>query len=273
MSYATLMVFVEADDAPEQRLRLVTALADKFTATLIGVSALAFRPPTVANGVVIGGITEAEIEQMRAALAGVETRFRHIARAEQRKLEWRTELDYPINVLAREARSADLIVIGRTKRWVSIYSSLDVGRAILNAGRPILVAPEGVDLLRAEHIVIAWKDTREARRAVMDALPFLHEAARVTVVEVCDADDKPVAQERIADVAQYLGRHRIKADSQPILSREASAATQLLQFAHDQGADLLVTGAYGHSRLGEWIFGGVTRELLASSPICCLMSH
>jgi nucleotide-binding universal stress UspA family protein len=267
------MVFVEADGTPEQRLRLAAALADKFSATLVGVSALAFRPPMVTDGVVVGGVSEAEIDKMRAELAEAETRFRHIAGAGHRKLEWRTDLDYPINVLAREARGADLIVIGQTERWVSIYSSLDVGRAILKAGRPILVAPEGVDLLRAEHIVIAWKDTREARRVVMDALPFLHEATRVSVVEVCDADDNLAAQKRIADVAKYLGRHRIKADSQPILSREASAAKQLLQFAHDQGADLLVTGAYGHSRLGEWIFGGVTRELLASSPICCLMSY
>jgi nucleotide-binding universal stress UspA family protein len=273
MSYATVMTYVEADGAPEQRLRLAVSVADKFTATLVGVSALAFRPPTVANGVVIGGVTEAEIDQMRAALAGAEASFRHVAGTAQRKLEWRTELDYPINVLARQARSADLIVLGRPQRWVGIYSSLDVGRAIVNAGRPILVAPEGLDLLRAEHTVIAWKDTREARRAVIDALPFLHEATRVTVIEVCDADDHSAAQKRIADVAQYLGRHRIKAASQAIASRAASTATQLLQFAHDQGADLLVTGAYGHSRLGEWIFGGVTRELLASSPICCLMSH
>jgi nucleotide-binding universal stress UspA family protein len=273
MSYATLMLYVEADAPPEQRVRLAAGLADKFTATLIGVSALAFRPPVVTDGKVVGGVTDAEIEDMRAKFAEAEARFRHIAAAGQRKLEWRADLDYPTSVLAREARSADLLVIGQPDGWVSVYRSLDVGGAILKAGRPILLAPKGVNSVRAEHIVIGWKDTREARRAVIDALPFLHEAERVTVVEVCDADEKALAQKRITDVAHYLARHRIKAEPQAILGQEASDATQLTRFAGEQGADLLVTGAYGHSRLGEWMFGGVTRELLASSSICCLMSH
>jgi nucleotide-binding universal stress UspA family protein len=75
------------------------------------------------------------------------------------------------------------------------------------------------------------------------------------------------------DVARYLNRHRITGGPRVILHRDGSAAALLIRLAQDEGADLLVTGAYGHSRLGEWIFGGVTHELLATSPICCLMSH
>jgi nucleotide-binding universal stress UspA family protein len=273
MSYATLMLYVEADGPPEQRIHLAANLADKFTAKLIGVSALAFRPPVVINGVVVAEVTEAEIDEMRAKLIEAEALFRHVAGAGQQKLEWRSDLDFPTNVLARAARGADLIVIGQTKGWASVHRTLDVGEAILQAGRPVLVVPDGVNSLQAGHVAVGWKDTREARRAVLDALPFLHEANRVTVAEICDADDQPTAQQRVADVARYLGRHRIKAEPQPIVSQEGSDATQLIRLARDQGADLLVTGAYGHSRLGEWIFGGVTRALLASSPICCLMSH
>ena len=140
-------------------------------------------------------------------------------------------------------------------------------------GRPTLVVPEEMSSLRADHIVIGWKDTREARRAVWDALPFLQQATRVTIVEACGPADEKTALERLDDVARYLSHHRIQGGPKVILEQEGSGAKQLIQIAQEERADLLVTGAYGHSRLGEWIFGGTTRELLAASPICCLMSH
>jgi nucleotide-binding universal stress UspA family protein len=267
------MVYINTDGAPEQRVRLAARLADKFTATLIGFSALAIRPPLVVEGAVIAQVTEAEIKEMRAKLASKENWFRNIAGAEHRKLEWRSVLDFPTEALAREARSADLIVIGQSKKLVDAYSSLDSGGALLKAGRPLLVVPEGVSSLRAEHVVIGWKDTREARRAVQDALPFLHEAGSVAIVEIYESDEADAAQNHIDDVAHYLGRHKINAGPKIALRRKDSDAAQLIRIAQEAGADLLVTGAYGHSRLGEWIFGGMTRDLLASSPICCLMSH
>jgi nucleotide-binding universal stress UspA family protein len=107
----------------------------------------------------------------------------------------------------------------------------------------------------------------------MDALPFLHEATRVTVAEIYEQGDEKQGRRGIDDVVQYLARHRVKGEPKVILHREGSSAAQVLQLAKDEGADLVVTGAYGHSRLGEWVFGGVTQELLATSPVCCLMSH
>jgi nucleotide-binding universal stress UspA family protein len=273
MSYATLMLYVDADGATEQRVRLAARLADKFTATLIGLSAFAIRPPLVSEGVVIAQVMEAEIKDMRAKLASKENWFRNIAGAEHRKLEWRSMLDFPTEALAREARSADLIIIGQSKGLADAYSSVDSGGAVLKVGRPMLIVPERAGSLRAEHIVIGWKDTREARRAVQDALPFLHEADSVAIVEIYESDEADAAQNHIDDVAHYLGRHKIKAGPKIALRHKESDAAQLIRVAQDAGADLLVTGAYGQSRLGEWIFGGMTRELLASSPICCLMSH
>jgi nucleotide-binding universal stress UspA family protein len=182
-------------------------------------------------------------------------------------------VDFPTEALAREARSADLIVIGQRRAPGDAYDSLDPGGAILKVGRPLLLVPEGVSELRAEHVVIGWKDTREARRAVVDALPFLQEAARVTIVEICRSGEEETAREHIDDVARYLGRHRVKGGPQVIFHQNDSDAAQLIRLAQDERADLLVVGAYGHSRLGEWVFGGVTRDLLRSSPVCCFMSH
>jgi nucleotide-binding universal stress UspA family protein len=267
------MVYVEADETPEQRVCLAASLADQFSATLIGVSSLAIPPPIVADGMVMDELTEVDIELMKVKLADKGNWFRRIAGNNHRKLEWRTALDFPARFVTREARSADLIVIGRVKASGGSHKALDPGEAILKMGRPTLVVPEGVSSLRGEHIVIGWKDTREARRAVRDALPFLQRVTGVTIAEACGSDEERAPLGRLDDVARYLRHHRIKAGSCVMLERKGSGAAQLLRVAQEERADLLVTGAYGHSRLGEWIFGGMTRELLATSPICCLMSH
>jgi nucleotide-binding universal stress UspA family protein len=273
MSYATLMLFVDADGAAEQQVRLAAKLADKFNATLIGLSALALQPPLIAEGVVIQEVTEAEIKEAETKLADRGKWFRSLCGAEHRKIEWRSSVDFPTDVVAREARSADLVVIGLRKRRGDIYSSLDPDGVILKLGRPALVVPEGVASLRADHILIGWKDTREARRAVRDALPFLHQAGRVTIAQICRPGEEDTARRSVSDVGNYLARHRINGGIEVILHEEGAAATQLVAVAQNAGADLIVTGAYGHSRLGEWILGGMTRDLLTSSPICCLMSH
>jgi nucleotide-binding universal stress UspA family protein len=287
------MVYVDADGTPEQRVRLSASLADKFSATLIGISAAAFRPPMMVEGIpfrspmlvqavhspmTVGGAaieeaTESVVKETNTKLASKEKWFRNIVGADHRKLEWRSVLDYPAEALAREARSADLVVIGRMAGPGDAYSSLDPGGAILRIGRPTLVVPEGVSSLIAEHVVIGWKDTREARRAVQDAIPFLHEATRVTIAEICEHGEERAALGHIDDVARYLTRHGINGGPKVMLQKEGSGAAQLIRLAQDEGADLLVAGAYGHSRLGELVFGGMTRELLATSPICCLMSH
>jgi nucleotide-binding universal stress UspA family protein len=263
MSYASLMVYVEADSAPEQRVCLAASLAHQFNATVLGLSALAIAPPMTTDGVVM--------ETMRTKLADKGAWFRSIVGRGDRKLDWRATLDFPAEALTRGARSADLVIIGQTSG--NAYGTLDPGEAILKMGRPTLVVPEGVASVRAEHIVIGWKDTREARRAVSDALPFLQQATRVTIVEACGPGDEQTALGRLDDVACYLARHHINGGPKVLLEQKGSGAKQLLQVAQEERADLLVTGAYGHSRLGEWIFGGMTRELLLASPICCLMSH
>lgn len=136
-----------------------------------------------------------------------------------------------------------------------------------------LVVPGAVNSLSANHVVIGWKDTREARRATRDALPFLHQAKRVTIIEICETYQKEAARHHVDDVMLYLALHGVKAEGRIEIRSLGSGADQIIGFAEDEGADLLVTGAYGHSRLNEWFFGGMTHDQLTSSPICCLMSH
>ena len=120
------------------------------------------------------------------------------------------------------------------------------------------------------NVVIAWTDTRECRRAVMDALPMLHGADRVTLVE---ASNDPVgARDGIDDLSGWLDRHGLGADR--IVSRiRGSGAQTVAAIATQVEADLVVAGAYGHSRIREWAFGGVTRDPLLHERRCTLLSH
>lgn len=274
MSYATLLVYVNADHVSKQLVSVAAGLSDKFSARLIGLSALAIMPPVVAEGiVVVDNATEYDISQMKAKLEQAGNQLRAAA-GPDRQTEWRSFLELPTETLITEARCADLILIEKNKASWDIHRVADTGAAILGAGRPVLVVPAAVKTLAADNVVVGWKDTREARRAVQDALPFLHEAKRVTIAEICEEDQIGSARHRAGDVVSYLARHRITAEARveaPLLG--SAGADQIIGLAVDEGADLLVTGAYGHSRLNEWIFGGMTHDLLTSSPICCLMSH
>ncbi len=273
MSYATLLVCINVDRVSRQLIGVAASLADKFSAKLIGFSAVAIMPATVAEGVVIvDNASDFDIAQMKTELAEAESKFRAAAGA-GRQIEWRAALELPTETLIREARCADLIVLERSRSSENMYRVANAGAAILGAGRPILVVPDAVKSLQAEHVVIGWKDTREARRAVLDALPFLHDAKRVTVIEICENEQLEAARLRLDDVVRYLARHRIKAEGRAERRLRGSGADRIIELAQDEDADLLVTGAYGHSRLNEWIFGGMSHDLLTSSPICCLMSH
>ncbi len=274
MSYASVMVYVDTTGPAENLVRVAAGLADKFKAALIGVSAMAIRPPFVTTGdIAVPEVSERDVKEMMAALDRKEQWFRGFAAAGDRTVEWRTELDYPVETLAREARSADLVVIARGTRAGEAYEALDPGEAILKMGRPTLVVPDGTTALPCNHAIVGWKDTREARRALRDALPLLKAGARVTIVEICEPGDEEGAKAHVADVARYLARHGVTGAPRTVSHHRGSGAAALIALAQDEGGDLLVTGAYGHSRLGEWAFGGMTRDLLATSPFCCLMAH
>jgi nucleotide-binding universal stress UspA family protein len=277
MSFATLMVHVDVEPKSDARVRLAAQLADRFTSTLIGISGCVL-PPYPAEGAyfVTPEFVEQEQRDILAALQRTEASFRAAAGekgAKREWLEWRSAIDLPETFVVTEARSADLVIVGRASSPMDICRCLDPGAAVLRMGRPMLVVPPGVDKLKAERILIGWKDSREARRALQDSLPLLHEATSVAIVEVCDDGTEALARGHVEDVARYLTRHRISVGSATAAAAKHGITDHLIDLARVEGADLIVTGAYGHSRLGEWIFGGVTRELLASSPVCCLMSN
>jgi nucleotide-binding universal stress UspA family protein len=274
MSFATLMVHVGADPNSDARVRLAAGVAGRFSSMLIGISASILPPYPAENVYFINKkIFDQEHRDILAALKNAEASFRSAADASGLKIEWRSAVDLPENYIVSEARAADLVIVGQARETVDITRSLDPGTAILKTGRPILVVPPGIDTLKAERILIGWNDSREARRAVHDALPLLCDAKSVAIVEICDDGMEAAGRRHVDDMTQYLARHRISVGSATAVTATDRVADQLVKSAADEGADLIVTGGYGHSRLGEWIFGGVTRDLLKKSPVCCLFAN
>jgi len=271
MFYATLMVHVDVAGEMGAHVRVAGELAKRLHAHLIGISGWAPTSVFLAEEALQDPMPSTPpLQEMKSILDIKGQQFQAAFNTEGRTVEWRSGLDFPSDYIAREVRAADLLVIGRQFRSEDLFRSLDPGELILKAGRPVLLVPTEVTSFSGKRIAIAWKDTREARRAVVDSLPFLKLAESVTIVEVCK-DEFP---SKIDDVAIFLGRHRVNVASQRLQPiRDMSTTQCLLQFIRNEDFDLVIAGAYGHTRLGEWIFGGVTRTLLRESPICCLFSH
>jgi nucleotide-binding universal stress UspA family protein len=262
------------DGELDGRVQLAAGLADRFHSHLIGVTSWMARPPFVVEGVPIDPApTEESYEEMRAVLSRRGKEFRDCVGAGRSQVEWRSSLDFPTEFVAREARAADLVIVGRDRKSYDPYRSTDPGALVLRTGRPVLVVPPSTRSLVANRVVVAWKDTREARRAVQDALPFLLGAKEVLIVEVTETGSVEDSMLRLKDVGKYLSRHGVTALAEWVRPIEGTASGALLRVVEEQSVDLIVSGAYGHTRLGEWIFGGMTQDLLTQSPVCCLLSH
>jgi len=272
VSFATVMVSVDIDGKSDARIRLAAQLADRFASDLIGISAAILPPyPAESGYFVTGQAVERERRDIEAALARAEVTFRGIAGIDRKGLEWRSGIELPNSYVESQARIADLLLIGRQAGDVS--RSLDSGGVVLRAGRPVLVVPPNVDALSEQRVIVGWKDTREARRALRDALPFLERAEAVTIAEISNEESEVEVGRRAGDVVRYLEVHNVRVGATIAAHPKSGVADELIRLAKAEGADLIVAGAYGHSRLGEWVFGGVTRDLLASSPVCCLLAH
>ena len=190
--------------------------------------------------------------------------------------EARVVVDEPLDAIVRHANCSDLLVVGQTDRRASPDGvAWDFPQqAVLRAGCPVLVVPHaGTFAAVGERVLIAWKGTREAVRAVRDALPILRTAQQVVLIEVAD-DAPPTDAQRIAllEVQAWLNRHGVESEVR-LESGADAAGDVLLSRAADFESDLIVMGAYGHSRVREWVLGGVTRHLLNHMTVPTLMSH
>ena len=171
------------------------------------------------------------------------------------------------------ARLADLIVMGRSAKAQEPEKRL-FGNVLLGAGRPLLIVPPMANVTAAfEHVIVAWKPTREAARALHDAMPLLRQARTIDLLTITGAaSDQAKLEDEDADVLRYFTENGM-AVNQVFRSRAGSSGQEILTYAARSRADLIVAGGYGHRRAAEQVFGGVTRFLFENAEIPVLFSH
>jgi nucleotide-binding universal stress UspA family protein len=264
-------------DAPgaisEARLRYALSLARGYEARLIGVtvrlSPAAAVSATIGDAQATAALCEASSESCLAAKA----LFDRMTAGNTVEHEWREVCGLPTDAIAGEGATADLVILGGRDREDSDGALYDLQPAdvIMACGTPVMMLPKHLPAsFHARRILLAWKSTAQAARAAHDALPLLKRAECVVLTEiVADSGGYEISAQSMAN---YLGSHGV-AVSIRRLPAAGDAGAQLIQAAQDNECDLIVAGAYGHSRLREWALGGVTRSLLADSTLPCILSH
>jgi nucleotide-binding universal stress UspA family protein len=221
---------------------------------------------------------ESIIEVHRAQLERIEAEYRaqfeNIVRRRGIRSEWRS-LPYLSSEVGVHAYYADLVVIARPESAGQSAGPPGLAESlVLSSGRPIIMFPARGTVSQVRRILVAWNATRESIRAVADALPLLVKAKAVQVLVVDHERNRAGhGQEPGADIARHLARHGAHVEVLRLSSEGEEVGRLLLSKAAAFGADLLVMGAYGHSHLREWMFGGVTRTVLYEAVLPVLMSR
>ena len=277
MTYATLMVHLCPGQTNTAVLASARHLADRFSAAVIGIAATQPMQMDMGDGTTAVGVYALNRDEIDGEVRALEVEFRKALGAAVPDLRWRSAslLSSLPAFLAREARSADLLLTAiDASSYFDNMRRVDTGDLILQAGRPVLLVPAATQPCRLERVMVAWKDTRETRRAVVDALPLLRTATHVSLVEIRDGKDgRAESEARLADVVAWLKHHGVAVVECVSSPSSDDDATALFALGQDRGIDLTVAGAYGHSRMREWVLGGVTRDLLVRADRCSLVSH
>lgn len=272
-----IVVNLSVDPGRDVAGNYAVSVAEAFGAHL---GAVAFSYEPIIPPTIMGGVPASFIEEQRAqadkAAGDAISKFDGAARRAGISWESRSlsaSLAGAADMFGRIARRFDLSVVGQAEPHQVAPEELIAEGALFASGRPVLVVPYiqkgGLKLAR---VMVAWDGSRNAARAVADAMPLLGKAAAIDVVIV--AEDRGNSDELPgADIAQHLARHGLKVDLRRIVAGDNDVASTLLSEAADTSADLIVMGAYGHSRLREFILGGVTRGILAAMTVPTLMSH
>jgi len=275
MDYKTIMVGLALDRPNDACLRVAGDIAERFGARIIGVAASDLRPPMYfADGDFAQKLLDQEASAIETRLSALESEFRAGTEKRASAVEWRTARALPVPYMLQQARAADLIVVGaRSETLVDPCAAPDPSDLLMQAGRPLLVVPPTTEWLDLRSVLIAWKDVREARRAVFDALPLLAAAKEVTVTEVPEQDGRRAdALSHVADVATWLRGHGIAANT-VVPEKAGDVSGQIEKIASNIGAGAVIAGAYGHSRFREWVLSGVTRHLATESRRCAFLSR
>jgi len=278
MSIKDILVHVDSTSASRGRLKLAVGLAQRFGARITGLHVIPepdvppyFKPSVVEH------IAEIYAENAREAAGLAEALFREEAKNAGAAIAWECVAGDISEIIAERGRFADLVVLGQfdTENPPAISAFLLPAKVVFGTATPILVVPNGLSSYEiGSHILLSWDGSREAARAIRDAMPLLHAASRVTLLALDPARQGHLHDGiRTSELAAHLGGHGIQVEAKELSAQGKSVTEALLAQAAGLGVDLLVMGAYGHSRVLEFVFGGTTQDLLERTTIPVLMSR
>lgn len=274
MDYKTILTHAGADAASNARVELAMRIAEMFEATVYGVAALPWLPIVYGPEYGRTSLSLAEdlrrecLDHLEAARVAFETR----ASVASRAFLWSSIENYPSDALLWAAQGADLVVADRSAKPEQDSLTAFPADLVMATGLPVLLISDELRSIQAERVVVAWKNTREARRAVSDALPFLRRAVETHLVQIAHEPELESVRADLNQAAGRLARQGIGVHTHA-LTESSDVCEALEAFAKNKGADLIVLGAYGHSRLRELVFGGVTQRFLNRGAFHVLMSH
>ncbi|MEJ2121566.1 MAG: universal stress protein [Alphaproteobacteria bacterium] len=278
MTIKDIVVHVDDSKNHEERINVATELAGRFDAHLTGVyvKAPAYLPAYVAAQVG-PDVIEMQAKAAAEAAAKAAENFEKVTKAAGLTAEMRIG-EGPIDeVLALHARYGDLCVVGQTDPdGDAPADDIDVpGHVVLFSGRPVLIVPYAGKFSNiGKRVLVAWNGSREAARAVNDAMPFLEGASQVTVLAVNPKESRdPLGDLPGADISLHFARHGVKVEAAQIIADDVQVGDMLLSRISDGGYDLVVMGAYGRSRLRELVMGGASRHLMHHMTVPIFMAH
>jgi nucleotide-binding universal stress UspA family protein len=274
MAIKDILVHVDTQPGSEDRIAFAADLARKNKAHLTGlhVKAEVVIPMTENDVIVPDSLIEDQERVIELQAQAAKNRFDSAIGANEIDGEWRVGRGLAADVLRHHAHSADLIIVGQ--QHPDSTEANDVPEGVLqDTGCPTLIMPyAGVGRTFARNVMVAWDDSAPAARAVHDSLALIAEAKRVEIVAVQDKESEADA-DPCAEILEHLHRHGVNAQSVILRKNGAKVADMLLGHAADTGCDLLVMGSYGHARWREYIFGGVTEDMLEKTTIPIFTSH
>lgn len=281
MAYKNILVALDPDPRFRERLSLAAGLAERFDAHLTGLFVAPGTETLMHFGyydpILRDPLNEQLREQTRSQEEAVHQAFEQIVGRGGISAEWRPVRGYPTEIVALHGKYADLIVLGQLDpddKQALLIRPRPEDVALL-VGAPTLIVPYvGKFGQIGKRVLVGWNASREAKRAIDDALPLLAAASSVTVLAV-NPQKNPMAHGDVpgADIALYLARHGVKAQVEQAVVPDLGVGEALLSSASDLSSDLLVMGCYGGSRVRELVLGGATRTVLESMTLPVLMAH
>jgi nucleotide-binding universal stress UspA family protein len=278
MSYKDILVHIDSTAASRTRLQLALVLARRFDARLSGLHVIPEpNVPPYFKPSVVERIGKIYAQNAKVAADQAETLFLEETKSSGAVTKWECIAGNMEELIEERARFADLLVLGQfdTENPPTISAFLLPAKVVYGSAAPILVVPNAGEFSDVgRHVLIAWDGSREAARALRDALPLLRAAEQVSVLAI-----DPLRQNHMHEgahtsaVVAYLTHHDIRTEEIEISSDRKGVTRDLLECAGASGADMLVMGAYGHSRVWEFVVGGTTQDLLEETTIPVLMSR